>query len=229
MHAEGLHGIRVIRGERSDARVLQGLADSQELIPGAGDFRDAGLLEQTLVVHIAVGLHLIGDLIELAVFVVAAAQLHHNGVGVLLVVVLSHEILQAEDAVAVVALVLRAVEHIDLLVSVQSGDQAFLDALAALELKIDLSAGLLFKRFNRLGDDNALRLSGFPVGPVHQLDAFELTITGSRAAGGGTGGGARCRRARAAAASHHRRQHCAADHNDSQSFQYLFHRFTSKL
>lgn len=171
MDAELLGGVSVVSGQGGDAGSLQLSADINKLSPSGGDGLDTSLCEQSLVVEHAVALHLVGNLAGLTVFVVAAAQSQHSSVAACLVLI-AHQILDGDDAIAVVGLVASAVEQVNLLTSVQSGDQAFLDAGTTLELQIDFSAGLSHELVDSLGDDLALGLGGFPVGPVNQLDAF---------------------------------------------------------
>ena len=178
MDAELLGSVSVVGGQGGDAGSLQLSADVDELSPSGGDGLDASLSEQVLVVEDAVALHLVGDLAGLAISVVAAAQSHHSSIASCLVLV-AHQVLDGDDAVAVVGLVASAVEQVDLLVSVQSGDQTFLDASTALELQIDDSAGLSHELVDSLGDNLALSLNCFPVGPVNQLNAFVDLLAGS--------------------------------------------------
>ena len=174
MHTERLHGISVVCRQRSDASIFQLLAGLQELLPSTGYLGDAGLLEQSLIIHVAVCLHLIGNLIQFAVHIITAAQLHQNRVGIFFIIRLFDQILQTQNAFTIVAFVLRAIKHVHLLIGVQRGNQAFLYTFAAFELQVYSSASFLFEGFHRLRNHHALRLGSLPVGPVHQLNALEL-------------------------------------------------------
>ena len=59
-------GVSGVQSQRSDASVLQLLADSHELSPGGGNRLDASLSESVLVVEDAADLGLLNDAVQVA-------------------------------------------------------------------------------------------------------------------------------------------------------------------
>ena len=148
------------------AQVVADHAGDVGIVTGDGG-GDADFLEDDSVVEEVEHIGLIGNAHQLAAANLTAGT-DQTGDGGLFVVVLLGQLLQVQqvgseggvDAVDVL------IENIDDLASVQSGLQTLTDAGTALELQVDLDAGLLGELLDGRSDSLALRLSGPPHCPV---------------------------------------------------------------
>ena len=147
-----------------DARVLQLLTHVQELGPGLGLGGDAGGLKGVLVVEDAADIRLLGDGVQVAgpgdglvgealvAEAVVIGSLGHVGQ------VHGELVVDGADALVVV------LDDVDVLLGFQGGGQHLVH-VAALELDVDLDAGLGLIGRSGLLDHVGLRLAGGPHGP----------------------------------------------------------------